>query len=53
MTAIIGTILKKFKNRVLIPVEINRLIKDVANIKSSKKYCTSVYIKQNLERLEW
>ena len=53
MTTIIGIISKKLKDRGLIPVEINRLIKDVANIISSGKYCTPVCIKQNLERLGW
>ena len=53
MTTIIGTISKKLKDRGLIPVEINRLIKDVANIMSSGNYSTPVCIKQNLERLGW
>jgi hypothetical protein len=53
MTTIIGIISKKLKDRGLIPVEINRLIKDVANVMSSGKYCTPVCIKQNLERLGW
>ena len=53
MTTIIGIISKKLKDRGLIHVEINRLIKDVANIMSSGKYCTPVCVKQNLERLGW
>ena len=53
MTTIIGIISKKLKNRGLIPVEINRLIKDVANIMSSGKHSTPVCVKQNLERLGW
>jgi len=53
MTTIIGIISKKLKDRGLIPVEINRLIKDVANIMSSGKYCTPVCVKRNLERLGW
>jgi len=38
MTTMIGIISKKLKDRGLIPVEINRLIKDVANVMSSGKY---------------
>ena len=53
MTTIIGTISKKLKDRGLNPVEIKRLIKDVANIMSSIKYCTPVCIKRNLKRLGW
>lgn len=53
MTTIIGIISKKLRDRGLIPVEINRLIKDVANVMSSGKYCTPVCVKQNLERLGW
>jgi hypothetical protein len=53
MTTMIGIISKKLKDRGLIPVEINRLIKDVANVMSSRKYCTPVCVKQNLERLGW
>jgi hypothetical protein len=53
MTTIIGIISKKLKDRGLIPVEINRLIKDVANVMSSSKYCTPVCVKQNLQRLGW
>ncbi|MGB2930261.1 MAG: hypothetical protein WBB70_15265 [Desulfobacterales bacterium] len=53
MTTIIGIISKKLKDRGLVPVEINRLIKDVANVISSGKYCTPVCVKQNLERLGW
>ncbi len=53
MTTIIDIISKKLRDRGLIPVEINRLIKDVANVISSGKYCTPVCIKQNLERLGW
>jgi hypothetical protein len=53
MTTIIGTLSKKLKDRGLIPVKINRLIKDVANVMSSGKYCTPVCVKQNLERLGW
>ena len=53
MTTIIGIISKKLKDRGLIPVEINRLIKDVTNVMSSGKYCTPVCVKQNLERLGW
>jgi hypothetical protein len=53
MTTIIGIISKKLKDRGLIPVEINRLIKDVANVMSSGKYSTPVCVKQNLERLGW
>ena len=53
MTTIIGTISKKLKDRGLIPVEIKRLIKDVANVMSNGKYSTPVYVKQNLERLGW
>jgi len=34
-------------------MEINRLIKDVANVMSSGKYCTPVCVKQNLQRLGW
>jgi len=37
MTTMIGIISKKLKDRGLIPVEINRLIKDVANVMSSGK----------------
>jgi len=53
MTTIIGIISKKLKDRGLIPVEINRLIKDVANVMSSGKYSTPICVKQNLERLGW
>jgi hypothetical protein len=53
MTTIIGIISKKLKDRGLIPVEINRLIKDVANVMRSGKYSTPVCVKQNLERLGW
>ena len=53
MTMMIGTISKKLKDRGLNPVEIKRLIMDVANIMSSIKYCTPVCIKQNLNRLGW
>jgi hypothetical protein len=53
MTMMIGTISKKLKDRGLNPVETKRLIKDVANIMSSIKYCTPVCIKQNLNRLGW
>ena len=53
MTTILGTISKKFKDRGLIPVEINRLIEDVANVMSSGKYSTPVCVKQNLKRLGW
>ena len=53
MTTIIGIISKKLKDRGLIPVEINRLIKDVANVMSSGRYCTPVCIKQNLQLLGW
>ena len=53
MTTMIGIISKKLKDRGLIPVEISRLIKDVANVMSSAKYCTPVCVKQNLERLGW
>ena len=53
MTTIIGIITKKLKDRGLVPVEINRLIKDVANVISSGKYCTPVFVKQNLQRLGW
>jgi hypothetical protein len=53
MTMIIGIITKKLKDRGLVPVEINRLIKDVANVISSGKYCTPGCVKQNLERLGW
>ena len=34
-------------------MEINRLIKDVANVMSSGRYCTPVCIKQNLQLLGW
>jgi hypothetical protein len=53
MTTIIGIISKKLKDKGLIPVEINRLIKDVANIMSNGKYSTPVCVKQNLQRLGW
>jgi hypothetical protein len=53
MTTTIGIISKKLKDRGLVPLEINRLIKDVANVMSSGKYCTPVCVKQNLERLGW
>ena len=53
MTTIIGIISKKLKDRGLVPLEINRLIKDVANVISSGKYCTPVCVKRNLERLGW
>ena len=53
MTTIIGIISKKLRDRGLIPVEINRLIKDVANVMSSGNDCTPVCVKQNLERLGW
>lgn len=53
MTTIIGIISKKLKDRGLIPLEINRLIKDVANVMSNGRYCTPVCVKQNLERLGW
>ena len=53
MTTILGTISKKLKDRGLIPVEINRLIEDVANVMSSGKYSTPVCVKQNLKRLGW
>ena len=53
MTTIIGILSKKLKDRGLIPMEINRLIKDVANVMSSGKYCTPVCVKQNLQRLGW
>jgi hypothetical protein len=42
MTTMIGIISKKLKDRGLIPVEINRLINDVANVMSSVKYSTPV-----------
>ena len=38
MTTIIGIISKKLKDRGLIPLEINRLIKDVANVMSNGRY---------------
>jgi len=53
MTTIIGIISKKLKDRGLIPMEINRLIKDVANVMSSGRYYTPVCIKQNLQLLGW
>ena len=53
MTTIIGILSKKLRDRGLIPVEIDRLVKDVANVMSSGKYSTPVCVKQNLERLGW
>ena len=53
MATTIGIISKKLKDKGLVPLEINRLIKDVSNVMSNGKYCTPVCVKQNLELLGW
>ena len=43
----------RLRNRGLVPIEINRLIKDVSNVIDRGLYYTPVSVKQGLQNLGW
>ena len=53
MSKIIDMINMRLKEKGLVPIEINRLIKDVFNVIGGKRYFTTNGIKQALESLGW
>lgn len=53
MEEILDPLRIKLSGRGLMPVEINRLLKDVSNIVSEEEYFTANIINQRLEVLGW
>ena len=53
MSKIIDMINMRLKEKGLVPIEINRLIKDVSNIVGNERCFTPFGVKQTLENLGW
>jgi len=53
MSKIIDMINMRLKEKGLVPIEINHLIKDVFNVIGGERYFTTTSVKQALETLGW